>query len=430
MLRQPKIDVPNTDFDNQTDWHTLKCELITPMYGGGVISTKVDEKMPIRASAIRGQLRFWWRLLAKHKWQLANIPKAETELWGGMNQGDSDGKASKVLLKVGNISQPKIEPWAEYEPNRNNKLNLNAKSWSNVSYALFPAQGKLQAGRTEIEEVPHSLLRKGFKWDLLIKFSDNISAEEKEQVWQAIRWWANFGGVGARTRRGLGAIEIKEQNYFDKVVSVDEINSLGFGIELKSAKDAYNAWEYAVKRLESFRQVGAGRKDHSSRSHWSEPDAIRKVTNQSIDKHSLRKTQGDIFPRAGFGLPIITKFKDNNANGTGTRTSVDPQTTTLLTQYTLDNGTTKTAERMTSPLILRPYVDKQGKWHSLALVLDEPLYEQVDGRAKYPLLLKFGNQEQMVKFWNSTDAQDIKPLKQNGDVVQKPLQAFLAYFKK
>lgn len=42
---------------------TVCCELITPMYGGGVKAGRVDCKMPIRASALRGQLRFWWRLL-------------------------------------------------------------------------------------------------------------------------------------------------------------------------------------------------------------------------------------------------------------------------------------------------------------------------------------------------------------------------------
>ena len=41
----------------------VKCELMTPMYGGGVEPGKVDRAMPIRPSAIRGQLRFWWRLL-------------------------------------------------------------------------------------------------------------------------------------------------------------------------------------------------------------------------------------------------------------------------------------------------------------------------------------------------------------------------------
>lgn len=67
MIRDPSKRKINTVYEENLPqitlikhWHTLDCQLITPMYGGGVISTKVDTAMPIRASGIRGQLRFWW----------------------------------------------------------------------------------------------------------------------------------------------------------------------------------------------------------------------------------------------------------------------------------------------------------------------------------------------------------------------------------
>ncbi|MEI8633100.1 type III-B CRISPR module RAMP protein Cmr1 [Vibrio sp. PP-XX7] len=44
------------------EWVSYQCTLVTPMYGGGVNAGEVDKEMPIRASAIRGQLRFWWRI--------------------------------------------------------------------------------------------------------------------------------------------------------------------------------------------------------------------------------------------------------------------------------------------------------------------------------------------------------------------------------
>lgn len=36
-------------------------QIITPLFGGGVEAGMPDETMPIRATAIRGQLQFWWR---------------------------------------------------------------------------------------------------------------------------------------------------------------------------------------------------------------------------------------------------------------------------------------------------------------------------------------------------------------------------------
>lgn len=35
------------------EWETYDCELVTPLYGGGVTAGEVDEEMPVRASAIR-----------------------------------------------------------------------------------------------------------------------------------------------------------------------------------------------------------------------------------------------------------------------------------------------------------------------------------------------------------------------------------------
>lgn len=439
----PSISIPSLgDYVPAVQWHTLNCELITPMYGGGVISTKVDEKMPIRASAIRGQLRFWWRLLAKYKWKLNDIPEAEKELWGGMGVGDTDGQAGQVLLKIKNCSKPNIEAWAVYEPKSNQKLELKPRGWANVPYALFPAQGKLKNKGMEVEEYPHELLREGFAWELQVaflpsieqlknKFLENNQPTSEEQVWESIRWWSNFGGVGARTRRGLGAVQIQQNQFFTKIVSIDELKMLGFSVQTKVANrnSAYQAWEYAVKALERFRQIGVGRNDYSSRSHWSEPDAIRAITGQSIAKHSQRKTKGDIFPRAGFGLPIITKFKDNNAKGDDVSKTVDPITTTLRLKYRKDvNADWSMCERLSSPLILRPYIDEQNQWYSLALVLNEHLYQS---ELFQPVLEVGKNNYRDVVFWNSAQANDIKPLKQgDSDKTLKPLQAFLTYFAK
>jgi len=45
-------------------WTHYTCKLVTPLYGGGVRAAEVDTAMPIRAAGIRGQLRFWWRIVA------------------------------------------------------------------------------------------------------------------------------------------------------------------------------------------------------------------------------------------------------------------------------------------------------------------------------------------------------------------------------
>ncbi|WP_394210520.1 type III-B CRISPR module RAMP protein Cmr1 [Psychrobacter piscatorii] len=425
-LRTPddSVEIPSlTNMEPVLKWHNLSCELVTPMYGGGVKSVVVDEQMPIRTSSIRGQLRFWWRLLAKHKDgflgnEVSNsspekIREVEFALWGGMGSGDDEGTASQVFLRVSiQNRKPKIESWASYEPNRRGRDVLQPKDWAEVPYALFPAQGRSE--RNPNEE-PHALLREGFKWNIKVAFSSQLEESSILQVWETIRWWSNFGGVGARTRRGLGSFKIYENDFFNSVVSIDEIKALGFNVAVKPSNNAYAAWTTAIKSLQNFRQIGQGRNDYSSRSHWPEPDAIRHYTGQSLPNHSVRKTQDNYFPRAAFGLPIIFKFKDGGSND-----NQDPDVTTLKVNYRVSYNETLEFERLMSPLILRPYLNERGSWQAIALLLPEPLKND----SKIQLMLD--NIE--VDFWNEESAKEVKPI--NNYNSNDPMQAFLTYFAK
>lgn len=426
MLREPNRPAPNSDEitleNSNLKWHTLHCELITPMYGGGVESTKVDEKMPIRVSSIRGQLRFWWRLLAKNKWKITDIAKAETNLWGGMGKGDDDGKASKVLLKIENIQNLQIAPWAKFEkrpnnPNQYKSIPTPERDWADVPYVLFPAQGKKPDSPNQ--EPPHSVAKAGLNWDLKIAFSPNITSNEQQQAWETVRWWANFGGIGARTRRGLGAVYVKYEHDPMKLspLTLAEVNQVdGFKWVTRPIVNrrewtvaSYQAWREGIEKLKSFRQVNVGRNNNSSRSKWAEPDAIRIITRQSSPEHRQRMTQDDIFPRAIFGLPIIFKFQND-----GDRPTDEPAQTSLQPVYNM-----KAMERMASPLILRPFFNGNG-WQASALLLDTSSFENLT------LKLKQGNREFDVNYGTISEFSDLTPISENGG--GDPLQAFLTYF--
>lgn len=397
-------------------WHTLHCELITPMYGGGVISTKVDEKMPIRASAIRGQLRFWWRLLAKHQWNLEDIAKAEQKLWGGI--GDADGQAGQVLLRVKNCSKPNVEEWAIYEQKPNQRLELKPREWANVPYVLFPAQGKLKNGATAVEENPHKLLREGFKWELQVAFGPNLAQDQQNQVIETLQWWANFGGLGFRSRKGLGAV------YVSQSLDYPQITQRLTNEKIRQAKcqlvtcqdnptDALRALSIAVKKLADFRQKpNVGRNEgqqtnRPGRSRWSEPDALRRIYNRHAPNHVPVHPAGNIFARAVFGLPILFDFGPSGRQG-------DPSVKTMLEP--------SDGKRLASPLILRPIFageqNGQKQWRSAALVLPYKhilgMKVQVKG-GKYPI-------------WTQDAAGQIRPIAENGGI--DPLQAFLTYFAK
>jgi CRISPR-associated protein Cmr1 len=419
MLRKPPTTLdPKIALDSITQpiWTTLDCQLITPLYGGGVKAHTIDESMPIRVSSIRGQLRFWWRLLATHLWKLGDvnaIRQAETDLWGGI--GDKT-KASKVFLRVS--STDKVTP-------------ISFTDIAGARYVLFPAYN-------ETNGAPHNLIHAGFKWKLDISFAKSFTPDpktpdyypnatntQKEQVWEAIRWWASFGGIGARTRRGLGAFQIigiKGDNLPSNIrtpVSVAEAENADCQLTLGyENNNALIAWQASVRKLQEFRQspsVGRNEgeaRNRPGRSRWPEPDAIRRIKRthliQGEKTHEPVHQAGNLFPRAAFGLPIIFKFKDDRVHGYGNQP--DPEQTSL---QPVVNGTLQ--NRMASPLILRPYFDGN-RWRSAAFLLP----------CSHLNHLKLDLSGDQVTYWDHTQANSVTPISQNNGI--DALTAFMSFF--
>ena len=363
------------------DGMTVQCKLITPMYGGGVKRGEVDEAMPIRASGIRGQLRFWWRLLYGVGRSSEELFKCECKLWGGIASGGP--MASKVALRVS------CEPAASFV----RKTDLERRQRDLLSYVLIGDDPKL--------------LDRGYSFKLLLRFDQRVTDCQRSQVVECLRWWASFGGVGARTRRGLGAIKAKRDDADLKPVSSTEVAGLGGRMAVGPAEgDAMEAWKAAVGALEFFRQgQGVGRKAGKGLpggSQWPEANAIRGLADPA---RSAPDRKDGLFPRAAFGLPIGFQFK-----GEG---------------HLDDTLEGEDGERMASPLILRPYFDGRG-YCSMALLL--PGWEDRIGMAvtmkewgsvglAWPKPSSEGEQERRAK--------EVVPMRSRG---RDPLTAFMHYF--
>lgn len=326
--------------------HTYRCKLVTPMFGGGVTAGDVDQEMPIRATTIRGQLRFWWRLMMSNQTIYKNTEdlfKKEREIWGGLGD-EKTLAASKVTVVVKNHTI----------------TTLSAKTSSTLpeSYVLYPAQGK---GRNGSEEEPKLLGQQGYSFEISISWLKGaLTAADTTSVLDAMRWLASFGGIGARARRGTGALEVKTgDNHFIRPVSIEEADAAGCQLKLFSTyPDAIAAWHEGIKLFNTFRQgqnVGrnppsekkGGNKSPAGRSRWPEPDAIRKLTGTHSARHIPAANTEIAFPRAEFGLPIIFRFM---GEGEG-----EPKNATL-------EPAGEEHKRMASPLIIRPYKAGKTKW--------------------------------------------------------------------
>ena len=289
--------------------------LITPMFGGDVESFKINESAPVRSQAVKGQLRFWWRAMQGYT-DKAELLQAETEIWGGSLAGKKC--QSKVKVSVANFKGLKVSPIKKERP------------WTEpnilASYVLFPVYNDKKL------ENPSLLCQADFTITITypVKY-------EKDAI-NSLLLWTLFGGVGARTRRGCGSVYsekfLKERNVASIDSVVDLVKSIGAGsvecleyARMKGAKLFYSPANGSVKEfLQAYGKFRQDRKDldskHPGRSYWPEPDSIRIMLGKNAPNHKPEHPDVDKdkkkvwFPRAAFGLPIMTHFSQQ-FNGFG-----------------------------------------------------------------------------------------------------------------
>lgn len=365
-------------------------ELVTPMFGGGVEPRANDPTFPIRATAIRGQLQFWWRATAWRGYEtVKELRKAQTEVWG------STERASRVQLRVDELKMDSPLPCAsiEWDPSARTNRGGWRINWkkpfggrnSSLPYALFPFQGETPR---PVKEAPITVPPAACIHRLSFRLTLHCPDKWWETVEQAIWAWVNFGGLGSRTRRGCGTIHCEElapKNRDDilrlckpLVSNTDALRewpTLAAAIHVGGEQtNPISAWDDVIDRFKNFRQgVDLGRnqgqqRNRPGRSRFPEPETIRRVTQKRLGRHGrIAQIPDDAFPRAEFGLPIVFHFQEEG----------DPPDTVLYPSVG-PNDTKR--ERMASPLILKPLKLQNGKAVPLILRLRTPDLMGVDLR--------------------------------------------------
>jgi CRISPR-associated protein Cmr1 len=168
----------------------LELRLITPMFGGGYKAREVDPLLPIRPAAIRGHLRFWWRATAGARYSsVADLHKAETELWGGASTKDNPA-VGKVAIRV--------------EVKDKGQMVGYGSRGGLPKYFLFPFRPQ--------KNIPATKGRENVVFTLRLILDASLSEAQRAEVRTALKAWIAFGGVGARTRRGCGALTVLGNN--------------------------------------------------------------------------------------------------------------------------------------------------------------------------------------------------------------------------
>lgn len=348
--------------------------LVTPLFGGGAEPGKTDEDFRIRGTSIRGQLQFWWRAtrgarFADHRELFAR----HAEIWGTTEQ------ASPVEIIIDDVEAKPARSCARYAGGDGRRLVWEAPfASSSLPYALFSFQGKPASRDGEPGEPPATFIERA-SFTLRLRYPGRLSEDVETAVWA----WVNFGGLGARTRRGCGVLLCKElapkdasdlerwfkDASFQPTGDARDWPTLPGSVFVRTqARKPIDVWKSVVGLLQSFRQNrGIGwnpgqRHNRPGRSRYPEPETIRRATGKRSTQHArLAHIPDDAFPRAEFGLPIVFHFKDERDD--------DPPDTVLY-----PSG----AERMASPLILKPLALANGTAVPLILRLVTPPLEGVE----------------------------------------------------
>lgn len=387
-IPRKEVDLPDVKprADDRIRHEVRRYKLITPLFGGGAEPNRADPITVIRGTEVRGQLRFWWRATRGGQFEgsLDKMRQREEEIWGSAAAKGKPGP-SKVDIYAQCVAAGKADRPFEVAPNKSGRPITQPRKTSVVpQYAAFPLQPEKEAAKIGMET---ESVRADVEFTLEIGYPKEVEEDIQAALWA----WETFGGLGARTRRGFGAlqlvsvddkpnplprpeqVEIELQKKLQQYVISGECHSdiphLSHDLRIKvitsskaQTSTPIQVWNRLIEHLQNFRQK---RHKRMGLSLWPEANEIRRRFRKDPKwpPEANSPKLAHKFPRSVFGLPIIFHL---------------PHDKTLPTKsFTLqgkpDSASEKTFERLSSALILKPFSCNNGQAVGIVVVLEAPI---------------------------------------------------------
>ncbi len=178
---------------------------VTPCFLGGAGLEPVAEW---RAASIRGQLRSWFRAVANAKLggDLGEIRRLEETLFGSTLRRSGIAITTGPIEKTANVAAGATEFRPPHDA-------TDAATANGLAYLGYGPIGRDGGRVTNVR--PYLAPGKTTSFDIL--FRDNRLAaggEATSLLMFAIYCWSHFGGLGSRSRRGYGSLEISGPSDF------------------------------------------------------------------------------------------------------------------------------------------------------------------------------------------------------------------------
>lgn len=256
--------------------------IVTPMFIGDADQNTTDG---VRPPSVKGALRFWWRAL---NWsRFADL--GGTNALNALNVEEARLFGSAMNREKSNVGQGVFLLSVEQDLNAQEKIFNWPPDKSPNNGASFMAYGLL-----ETQDDPHrGALSEGAEFTVKLVFNPNKAKEgDLEQMEKTLESWSLFGGLGGRSRRGMGSVTqillngksvlMTKTDYQERVQTLlKEMSSVALAPYTAFSADSFH------------RAIDSGRNARST---------IEKTGERYKDFRSRLK--GQSFAKAGFGLPL------------------------------------------------------------------------------------------------------------------------------
>jgi len=312
---------------------TYTLEIITPCFCAGANPAEAE----IRASSIRGQLRWWFRVLGGFK-SLAPISVREQEaMIFGSAAGDVE-IAGKLQVRV------KTHPMKQ---SVKDGQQLGHPNFSDSAFLTFPIQSR-EKGSQKTQYNGRGVIADG-RFDLIILWKGGPQLQS--DICALVAVFGLLGSLGFRGRRAMGALAFVGSLPISLPTALScFVSPEAIAIKSLVANSAENAISILGGWLRSCRSHGrSGQNEKETKSAY-----FKYAKNDHDIGYSLPETQGKDAFRPALGLPIIQRIRNGTNNW----------------EWDWNAIKGKAEGRFASPVILRPHRDAERNWHALVIFVE------------------------------------------------------------
>lgn len=249
-------------------------EIVTPLFSGGA---NPNERGEFRAPSLRGVLRSWaGRLFAGGE-----------AAFGKAGEGEGESQASPLALSVSDPPSG-AQPWGPLGFSR-------MSGGAYLGYSLEMGDKKaVEPGRA----VPIRLIPRRPKL-----------TEEARRIWAASLWCLDrFGGMGSRSRRGFGSVQLKEWKGWPET---EKLRTTGQAKDPKEwVRDAGEGWKLIGRWFASpndgFRRLRGSKALILKQGYPGWKDALNSMGEKYRESRKGKPREA----RTALGLPLVFRDKE------------------------------------------------------------------------------------------------------------------------